>query len=204
MKIKRYLITGLVVIVPVAMTVYILVGLFRFVDGILGRFLNVYLKEWLGFYIPGLGLLLFFVIIFLVGILSSRFFVNKIFKRLEKWFSGLPLINKIYPPLKQIVSFASSEKEFGFKKVVLVEYPSKGIWSIGFLTNEKVRQIDKTAGKEMLAVFVPTTPGPLTGYVVFMPKEEVRFLDMSVNDALKIIVSGGFLKPDEVKHEGEG
>lgn len=199
MKIKKYLITGLVVIIPVAVTVYILVGLFRFVDGILGRFLNVYLREWLGFYIPGLGLLLFFVIIFITGLLSSRFFVKKIFRRLEKWFSGLPLINKIYPPLKQIASFASSEKEFGFKKVVLVEYPSKGIWSIGFLTNERLRQIDKVTGKEMLAVFLPTTPGPLTGYVVFMPKEEVKFLDMSVNDALKIIVSGGFLKPDELK-----
>lgn len=193
-RLKRYLITGLVVVSPVFLTVYILVVSFQFIDGILGKYLNEYLKDQLGFYIPGLGFVLFFLIIILIGLLATRFVGRRIFPHLEKWFSGLPLINKIYPALKQIILFILAQKEFGFKKVVLVEYPSRGIWSVGFLTNEGFKEINEAVGKEMVAVFVPSTPGPLTGYVFFVSKQELKFLDVSVSDALKIIISGGVFK----------
>ena len=194
-KIKRYLITGFVVVVPIFLTFYVLLGIFRFADGILGRFLNVYLKKSLGFYIPGLGFFIAIIFIFLTGFLASRFVGKKMIFGIEKWFSSLPLINKVYPALKQIILFISAQKEFGFKKVVLVEYPSKGIWSIGFLTNEHFDKISKLTNKEMVAVFMPSTPGPLTGYMIFLPKQEVKLLDISVSDALKIIISGGVFKP---------
>jgi len=194
-RLKRYFITGFVVVVPAALTVYVLVILFRFIDGILGRFLNLYLKKTLGFYIPGLGFLLFFIMIALAGFLASRFLGRKIFPRLERWFSGLPFINKIYPTFKQIVSFVVAQKEFGFKKVVLLEYPSKGIWSLGFLTNEEFKKIGELLGRQMVSVFVPSSPNPLTGYVVFVVKEELKFVDISISDALKIIISGGVFKP---------
>lgn len=194
-RLKRYLITGLIVVIPIFLTIYILIAVFQFVDGILGSFLNVYLKNSLGFYIPGLGFLLFFLIIILVGFMATRFIGRNFFPRVEKWFSGLPLINKIYPALKQIVLFILAQKEFGLKKVVLVEYPSKGIWSLGFLTNEQIKNVVDAAGREMVAVFVPSSPGPLTGYVIFVPKEELRFVDFSITDALKIIISGGVFKP---------
>ena len=138
---KRYLITGLVVVVPILITVYVLFVTFRFLDGILGRFLKIYFKEELGFYVPGIGLILLFVVLVAVGFLVSRFLNKRIFKGIEKWFAGLPLINRIYPLAKQIVLFILAEKEFVFKKVVLVEYPSKGIWSLGFLTNEEFSKI---------------------------------------------------------------
>ncbi|MBI4707426.1 MAG: DUF502 domain-containing protein [Candidatus Omnitrophica bacterium] len=192
---KRYFVTGLAVAVPVFLTIYVLVAAFQLVDGILGRFLNVYLKETLGFYIPGLGLLLFLVVILFIGFMATRFLGRKIYPQLEKWFSSLPLVNKIYPTLKQIIQFIMAQKEFGFKKVVLVEYPSKGIWSLGFLTNENFQQITSACGKEMAAVFMPTTPGPFSGYVVFLPKEEIKFPDISITNALKIIISGGVFKP---------
>lgn len=195
MKTKKYFVTGAIVIVPIVLTVYILTVTFKLIDGILGRFLNIYFKKTVGFYIPGIGFLLFLLVIFITGFLSSKFFGRRILLRIEKWFSRLPLVNQIYPVLKQIASFASTEKKLGFKKVALVEYPSKGIWSIGFLTNEKFHQIDKVTGNEMLAVFLPTTPGPLTGYVIFFPKEEVKFPDMPINDALRIIISAGFIRP---------
>lgn len=194
-RLKRYFITGFVVAVPIFLTIYVLVILFRFIDGILGRFLNLYLKETVGFYIPGLGFLLFFLIIAVIGFLAGRFFGHRIFPRLEKWFSSLPLISKIYPTFKQIVQFVAAQKEFGFKKVVLVEYPGKGIWSIGFLTNEEFKQIGETLFKQMVSVFIPSSPNPLTGYVIFLPKEEIKFVDISISDALKIIISGGVFKP---------
>ena len=194
-RLRRFFLTGLVVVVPIFLTIYILVVSFKFIDGILGKYLVHYLKSYTGFYVPGLGFILFFLIIIFVGFLATRFIGRKIFPQLEKWFSGLPLINKVYPTLKQIVLFILAQKEFGFQKVVLVEYPSKGIWSVGFITNEHYEKINSALNKEMVAVFVPNSPGPLTGYVIFVSKEELKLVDIPVSDALKIIISGGVVKP---------
>ncbi|MBU4346237.1 MAG: DUF502 domain-containing protein [Candidatus Omnitrophica bacterium] len=194
-RLRRYLIAGLAVIVPISLSIFVLVIVFRFIDGILGRFLNVYIKQMLGFYIPGLGFLISVFLILLIGFFATRFIGKKIFLVLEKWFSGLPLIKTIYPTFKQIILFILAKKELGFKKVVLVEYPSRGIWSIGFLTNEQFEQINKVSDKEMVSVFVASSPGPLTGYVIFVPKEEIKLLDISIQDALKIIISGGVFRP---------
>lgn len=193
---KRYLITGLVVLIPIFLSIYILVIIFRFMDNILGRFINTYLHKTLGFYIPGLGIFIFFLIILSVGFFTSHFIGRKIFPHFEKWFSQLPLIKNFYSTIKQIVLFILVQKEFGFKKVVLVEYPSKGIWSLGFLTNEEFQKINRVSGKDLISVFLPSTPGPLTGYVVFVPKAELKFPDISVKDALKIVISGGVFKPE--------
>jgi len=194
-NLKRYFITGLIAVVPVVLTIYVLVIVFQFTDSILGRFINIYFRKTLGFYVPGLGFLIFLIVILLSGFLANKFIGKKIFPYLERWFSGLPLIKNIYPTLKQIIRFMLGQKEFGFKKVVLVEYPSKGIWSIGFLTNEHFGKINQEINKEVVSVFLPTSPSPFTGYVVFIAKEEVRFLDIPISEALKIIISGGAFNP---------
>jgi uncharacterized membrane protein len=192
---KKYFFTGLVLVVPVSLTLYLLVWIFRFIDNILGRFLNVYLQNTWGFYVPGIGFVLFFIVLILVGMLASRFIGHKLFQQIERWFSHLPLIKNIYPTLKQIVLFISAQKEFGFKRVVLVEYPGKGVWSIGFLTNEGFKKVNEAMGKEMTAVYIPTVPGPLTGNVVFVARNELKFPDIEIGDALKIIISGGVVNP---------
>lgn len=192
-RIKRYFITGLIVITPVFATIYSLVFIFRFFDGFLGRFVNNYLKERVGFFIPGLGLFLSLTVVFLTGVIAAHLIGKRVFVYLEKWFSSLPLIKSIYPAFKQLVLFLLAEKGFGFKKVVLVEYPSKGLWSVGFLTNDQYVKIKKIFNKDMVAVFVASSPGPLTGYVMFVAKEDLRFPDISVSEALKIIISGGVL-----------
>jgi len=196
-KLKKYFLTGIVIIIPVSLTVYVLVSIFNFLDNILGRFLTGYFRNKLGFYMPGLGFLISVLVIVLAGFLATKFFRHKFFVSLEKWFAGLPLIKNIYPALKQIILFISAEKEFGFKKVVMVEYPSRGIWTIGFLTNEQFDKINKITGKEMASLFVPTSPGPLTGNVIFVPKEEIKFSDMSIKAALNIIISGGVFKSED-------
>jgi len=194
-RLKRYFITGLIVVVPISLTIYVLVFIFQFVDGILGRFFSAYVRSSLGFYIPGLGILVTLIFMTFVGFLATRLIGRNIFPQLEKRFASLPLINKIYPTLKQIILFILAQEQFGFKKVVLVEYPSKGIWSLGFLTNENYKKISQINNREMVSVFVPSSPGPLTGYVIFVTKDELRFIDMSIADALKIIISGGVYKP---------
>jgi uncharacterized membrane protein len=199
-SLKKYFITGLVLVVPISLTLYLLVVIFNFIDNILGRFLNVYLESAWGLHIPGIGFVLFFLILILVGLLASRFFGYRLFLQIEKWFSGLPLIKTIYPTLKQIVSFISAQKEFGFKRVVLVEYPGKGMWSLGFLTNEGFKKVDEAMGKEMAAVYVSTVPGPLTGNIVFVAKDELKFPDIEIGDALKIIISGGVVNPAAIEN----
>ncbi len=194
-SLKKYFFTGLVLVVPVSLTIYLLVIVFRFIDSILGSFINDYLQSTWGFFIPGIGFVLFFFILVLVGFLASRFVGQKLFIEIEKWFSSLPLIKTIYPTLKQIVSFISAQKEFGFKRVVLVEYPGKGLWSLGFLTNEGFKKINDAMGAEMAAVYISTVPGPLTGNLVFVPRDQIRFPDIAIVDALKIIISGGVVNP---------
>ncbi|MCU0651168.1 MAG: DUF502 domain-containing protein [Candidatus Omnitrophica bacterium] len=198
-SLKKYFITGLVLVVPISLTVYLLVVIFDFIDNILGRFIDVYMQKNWGVSIPGVGFILFFLVLVLVGMLASRFFGYKLFREIEKWFCSLPLIKNIYPTLKQIVLFISAQKEFGFKHVVLVEYPSKGIWSLGFLTNEGFKKIDDAVGTAMASVYISTVPGPLTGNMIFVPRDHVKILDIDVADALKIIISGGVVNPADQK-----
>ncbi|MBU1923528.1 MAG: DUF502 domain-containing protein [Candidatus Omnitrophica bacterium] len=193
-RLRKYFITGLAVVVPVFLTVYVLVVLFRFTDNILGRFLNIYFRNTMGFYIPGLGVLIFLLLIISAGFLANRYIGKSIFPLMDRWFSSLPLIRNIYPTFKQVISFILAQKEFGFKKVVLVEYPSKGIWSLGFLTNEGFQKLSQISNKAMVSIFIPTSPGPFTGVVIFVGKEDLSFPDISIADAFKIIISGGVFK----------
>lgn len=196
-RLKRYLVTGVVVIGPAVLTIYVLYVVFRFADGLLGNYLNAYLMRSWGFYIPGVGFLVSLIIILLTGFFANLFLGKKIIPGIERWFSRLPLIRNIYPTFKQIIRFVLQQKEFGFKKVVLVEYPSAGLWSLGFITNEEFPCINQACQNKLIAVFVPNSPGPLTGYVVFFPQEKVKFLDMPVIEAIKIIISGGVFKAEE-------
>ncbi len=192
--IRKHFLTGLLAVVPFFLTIYVLVLIFQFIDGLTGRFINTYIRSQLGFYIPGLGLIVFFVLIFSVGFVANIFIGRRIFLFFEKWFKNLPFVNKIYPAFKQIVSFMLQQKESKFKKVVLVEYPRKGIWSIGFLTNEDTQSFLDEIEKDLVSIFIPSSPGPFTGYVLFFSRKELKFLDISVTDALKVIFSGGIIR----------
>jgi uncharacterized membrane protein len=194
-KLKAYFLTGLIVVIPASLTIYLLVVVFNFIDNILGRFLNALLQRQLpGFYLPGLGFILFFLVIFLAGVVTRKVLNRQIISAVERGFAGLPLIRTIYPAIKQVVLFVSSEKQFGFKKVVLVEYPRAGSWVLGFLTNEQFDNLNKVVGDELVSIFVPTTPGPLTGNLIFVGKSQVRFPEISVGEAVNLILSGGVFK----------
>ncbi|MDD5079790.1 MAG: DUF502 domain-containing protein [Candidatus Omnitrophica bacterium] len=196
-KIKKYFITGIVLIIPVYLSIYLLASIFIFLDNLLGRFINVYLQSILGFSVFGLGFLVFLILIVLIGWLAKRFIAHRLFVEFEKWFAGLPLIRNIYPAIKEVLLFITTQKELGFKKVVLIEYPSKGLYSIGFLTNDQFEIVNKAAGGDMVSVFISTTPGPLTGNMVFVPRSQVKFLDVTVKQAVHMVMSGGVFKGDQ-------
>jgi uncharacterized membrane protein len=194
-KIRHYFATGLLVSLPVFITAYVLVAIFRFIDGIFGKSVNILLKKYLGFSLPGIGIILGIVIVFLVGFFAANFFGRKLFKALEGWFLKFPFIRQVYPAAKQIVDSFISKEGPAFKKVVLVEYPSKGIWSLGFITNDSFRQANEAASADLVHVLIATTPSPLTGFLVLVPRNNVKVLDISVEDGIKMIVSGGIVKP---------
>ncbi len=184
---RRYFVTGLATLFPMTVTVWLLAKIFQLSDRLLGQYL--------GFQIPGLGLLITVLIILAVGVLSIHFFGRALFQTLESWFIRLPFVRKIYPAIKQLAEFFFREEGKGqpaFRRVVLVEYPRTGSYSIAFVTNES--QTTATGTPQMLlTLLIPTPPSPLTGPIVFVPEQDVIALDLSVEDALKLVLSGGIV-----------
>ncbi len=195
MKIRHYFATGLLVTLPVFITLYFLFIIFRFIDGICGKVVNFYLKQYLGFAIPGIGFVIGILIVLAVGFVAANFLGKKIIHALENWFLKFPFIRQIYPAAKQIVDSFISKDSPAFKKVVLVQYPSKGIWSIGFLTNESFGDANSKSGRDLLHIFIATTPSPLTGFLILVPREDVTELDISIEDGVKLIISAGIVRP---------
>lgn len=199
-NLKRYFISGVAVITPVVLTIYVIGLLFKLIDFAIGRFVNSILKLVIGFEIPGLHILLSVLLIFFVGLLVQNFLARRIVLWFESLINRMPLIGRIYSSVKRIAEyFFPMEERMKFGKVVLVEYPRKGMYSIAFLSSESVRIPNKDG--ELVAVFIPTSPSPLTGFLEFVPKEEILPLEISVESALQTIVSGGVALPE--KWQGE-
>ena len=192
--IKRIFITGLTALIPLVITVYVIVGLFYFADGILGKVINKFLYKFLGYEIPGLGIVIVILLIFILGVLIhiSRM---RLFRWLENVFFRIPLVNKIYFPIKRVVDFLFFPPQKNFRSAVLIEYPRKGIYSIGFITNESSAHFEDKLKKKLYNIFVPSSPSPLTGFLVVVEEKDITFLNIGIDEAIKLIVSGGLLNP---------
>lgn len=195
MKIRNYFATGFLIALPAFFTLYLLYVVFRFIDGVFGKLINIYFQKHFGFAIPGAGLVIGFLVIFLIGFTAKNFFGKRLIHALERWFLRFPFIRFIYPPAKQIVDSFTSKESPAFKKVVLVQYPCEGIWSIGFLTNDSFRDTNEKSGQDLVHIFIATTPSPLTGFLILVPRNSVKDLDISVEDGIKLIISAGIVKP---------
>ncbi len=194
-RVDRYFIAGLLIIVPLFLSVYIFYVLFRFVDGILGNFIDSYFQRTFGFYVPGIGLILFLVGIIFVGFISSHVLGKRFHNFLGRTVTRFPLLRYIYPLIKQAFEFLFSGDQLAFKKAVLVEYPCKGTWSIGFITNESFHEAREKTRQELLNVFIPLAPNPVSGFIALVPHKEVIQLDISIQEAMKLIISAGLINP---------
>jgi uncharacterized membrane protein len=199
--IRRIFITGLITLIPLAITIYVVVGVFQFADGILGEVINKYLMIYFGYKIPGLGIILSLLIVFIAGFLVvlSK---TRIVEFLEKIFFRIPLVKNIYFPTKKIVDFLFLEQPTKFRAVVLVQYPRKGSYSIGFVTGESPQEFNKKCktGK-LYNVFISSSPSPLTGFTICVPQEDIIFLDMTIEQAIKFIVSAGMVGAEDESPE---
>lgn len=195
-KIKRYFIAGLLTIVPVAITSYVV---FLSVKGIykLASFPTKTILENVGIIAPFSSILSFILTFFIVcaiGLFTTNIIGKRLIEGWENILRRVPLIRTIYTGVKELLQVIFSKKHSSFQRVVLVEFPRKGLWSIAFVTSQPSYMKEKTK-KEVLTVFIPTTPNPTTGFFIIVPEKEVVPLDISVEEGIKLVVSGGILAP---------
>ena len=191
---RRYFITGLLVIIPIWGTYLVLSTLLKFLEGFLGNFLKGYGKV----YFPGLGIITLFILIFLIGLFTTNYVGRRTVALWEDIMKRVPLVRNVYSVIKHVVDTVSLQGEEHFNRVVLVEFPREGIYSIGFVTGVTRGEVQTLTTERVMNVFIPTTPNPTTGYFVFVPESKVIPLSMSVEDGMKMLISGGLYTPSPV------
>lgn len=200
-KLKAYFFTGILVTAPVMITFYLAYKLIIFIDVSVNRLLPPQFKpdSFLPFTIPGLGIIILVVSLIVIGMFAAGF-MGKFFLRLGEWIVyKMPVVSSVYSILKQIFETFLSNKSNAFKQVVLLEYPRKGLWILGFVSTDTGGEVKKHLKTEMINVFIPTTPNPTSGFLIFVPKTDVTVLEMSVEDGIKFVISGGIVAPEEHK-----
>jgi len=193
---RRYLIAGLLVWVPLVVTLVII----RFLVDLLDFTLLLLPPPWrpealLGFNIPGFGVVVAVVIVLLTGLLAANFAGRKVLDIGESVVHRIPLVRSIYSAVKQVLQTLLHNGGQSFRRVLLVEYPRKGLWTIGFQTGVGVGEVQQRTDRALITVFIPTTPNPTSGFIILVPSEEAIALDMSVEDGLKFVMSLGVVEP---------
>ena len=196
--IRKYFLAGLLALIPLFLTGWVLLGLMGLTDRVLGLIPKIYRPEsFIGFPIPGLGLILSLAIIFLIGALITNVIGRGLLAHGERVMKNIPLLRWFYFSTKQLLEAIFVQGQDSFRRAILVEYPRKGIYSIGFVTGEARGQLDEHVPGPAYTVFVPTTPNPTSGYLIVVPESEAIPLDWSVDEAFRIIISAGVLVPDQ-------
>lgn len=201
-RLRTVLLAGLLILAPVYLTIYVLVLLFNFMDGIfapvIDRSIGAFLGE-RGVHIPGLGLLLTLLVIVVLGWLTTTVLGRRLIELIESFIRRIPVAKTIYGATKGVLEAISRDQADAFKRVVLIEYPRRGVYGIGFVTNTPSSWATPgNRAAELLPVFVPTTPNPTSGFLLMVPPEEVTDCPFTVEEGLRMIVSGGILMPEMV------
>lgn len=184
-RIRRIFLAGIFTAIPAYITVKVLQFLFSFMD----RILAPYVQRFIGIHIPGLGLLMMLIFLFALGLLVTNFLGRKIYLYFEKLLLKVPIVSTVYTTTKQIVQTFSPENRSSFRDVVWLEYPRKGIWSLGFVTGSTLSK----DGEAYYNIFIATTPNPTSGFVLFVPKDETIPSGLSIEEGFKLLISGGML-----------
>ena len=186
---RRRLIAGVLVVVPLWVTFIALKFLFNLLDGIFGPLA----EQWLGFSIPGLGFIVLVIILYLIGLVATNIMGRSLINLGESILNKIPIVRNIYRASKQITQTFSISSSWAFKRVVVVEYPRPGLHAIAFVTNTMK---DEKNRKTFISVFIPTSPNPTSGYLEFVPQEQVHDTDLTIEEGIKMVISGGLIVPE--------
>jgi uncharacterized membrane protein len=191
-KSKHYFFSGLLFVIPLVITILVIRALFVFLDNLL----LPYLKPYLGYWVPGIGILLIFFIFFITGILVTNYIGRHLVNLGEKFLYKIPIAKSIYTSVKQIIETLSFDDKDTYKKVVMVEYPKESIWSLGIVNGECINPINK---EKMYNILIIASINPTSGFFILVPQTEVLHVDLSLEEAMKWIVSGGIITPGSLR-----
>jgi uncharacterized membrane protein len=201
-RLKKYFITGLLVIVPLYITVSVLTFIVRLMDNVFNVLPPILRPDtYLPFRIPGLGIVLTLVGVTIVGVLAQNFVGRWLVSLGDKFFIKIPFLSVIYNATKQFLETFLKEGHQGFERVVIFEFPRKGVYSMGFVTGETKGELKSKTEGDTISIFLPTTPNPTSGYYIMVPRKDVIELDMHVEDAFKVIMTGGIVVPEHFAHK---
>lgn len=199
---RRYLIAGLLVWVPLGVTFLVVRAVVGFLDKILLLLPAAYQPDnILGFHIPGLGVILAILFVLATGMIVANLLGKRIVAGWESLLARIPIVRNLYAGVKQIMEAVLATDGQSFRKVLLVEYPRKGVWSLAFLTSNSLEEVQEKTPEQVVSIFVPTTPNPTSGFVVMVPEKDTIELDMTVEEGLKMIISMGVVVPPLVKNK---
>lgn len=204
-RLRTYIVTGLLVWVPLGVTVFLVKLMVDFVDRTLLLLPVDYRPDTLlGVHIPGLGIVLTLVVLLITGVLAANFLGRKLVNAWESLLQRIPLVRTVYSAAKSFAEVVLMNNTESFKEVLLIEYPRKGLYSLCFQTSTSLGEVQARTGEEVICVFVPTTPNPTSGVMIIVPKKDVIVLDMQVEAAVKMVVSLGVVVPQWSGQAGVG
>ena len=191
--------TGVIVAIPIVATLLAVSWVVTKIDENVFRVIPNSLnpETYLGFAIPGLGIIISIILLFLLGIIASNFIGKSIIKSGERLLDRVPVVSPVYNSLKQIVQTVAAQRDRAFRDVCLIEYPKKDVWAIGFVTADLSGKPAEVLGDDMVCVFVPTTPNPTSGFLLFVQKNTIQILDMTPEEGAKMIISGGMVSSSQ-------
>ena len=195
-RLRRYLVAGVLVWAPLAVTFILL----RFAVNIMDKTLAILPQQFrpdelLGVHIPGLGVILTFIVLFITGMLAANFVGRYVVGGWESLMDRIPVVRSVYSAAKNFAEIVFSDSNESFKKVLLIEYPRKGLYSLAFQTSSELGEVQSRTGEDVVCCFVPTTPNPTSGIVIMVPRRDITVLDMDIDEALKMIISLGVVVP---------
>lgn len=198
-RIRSSFLTGIVVIAPVALTIWLIWSTMGWIDSVVLPLVpsNFLPESYIGINLRGIGLIFFLIFTVLVGWVAKGLLGRSLISFAESFVERMPVVRSIYSGVKQIAETVFAQKERSFEKACLIQYPRKGIWAIGFISTEAKGEVAVAAETDdtLISVFVPTTPNPTSGFLLFFPKSDVIVLDMTVEDAAKLVISAGLVYP---------
>jgi uncharacterized membrane protein len=201
---RKYLIAGLLVWMPLGITFLVVRAIVGFLDRTVLLLPDAYQPDnLLGVHIPGLGVLLAVFLVLATGMIVANLLGKRIIAAWESLLSRIPLVRNLYAGVKQIMEAVLATDGKSFRNVLLIEYPRKGVWSLAFMTSDKLGEVQDKTGAQVISVFIPTTPNPTSGFVLMVPEDEVIELDMTVEEGLKMIISMGVVVPKWKKDQLE-
>jgi len=193
---RKYLIAGLLVWMPLGITFLVIRAIVGFLDKTLLLLPEAYQPDnLLGFHIPGLGVLLAVVLVLATGMIVANLLGRRIVNGWESLLARIPLVRTLYTGVKQIMEAVLAADANSFRRVLLVEYPRRGVWSLAFMTSAQLGEVQSKTESDVIGVFIPTTPNPTSGFVLMVPEQDVVYLDMTVEQGLKMIISMGTVVP---------